>query len=225
RNHQRRKIGGLNRPALGARRRDPANVAVFLHAEVDAFAPLVILIVVIAPRVEQQVAADRSHVSEYRSRDEPSSVCDKRIILIDNRMIAEIRQRNGRADHHSALAIASDFAQLFQASNRYHGLGSLLAALHIWIEVGASGDKHRVGSEVGHHRYGVLHLSWREVFEFRESHHKRIPSILFRSDSRELHHEFWSHGLAFEEIFSHTARYRPAVNPRYASRAGESVRG
>src|SRR6185503_18913095 len=69
-----------------------------------------------------------------------------------------------------------------------------------------------------------LHLSWREVPEFRESHHKGMPSILFRGNSRKLHNEFGSRGLAFEEVFSNAARNRPAVNPRYARRSGKSVR-
>src|SRR5207247_3046634 len=61
--HQRRRaVGRRHRHAALARGGDPADRAVLLQAEVDRLAPFVILVVVIAARIEAQVAADRAHV-------------------------------------------------------------------------------------------------------------------------------------------------------------------
>src|SRR3989442_1020690 len=62
--HHRRHVGRADGPAARGRGRHPADVPVLLHAEVDRFAPLVRLIVVVAARVETEIAAQRPHVTE-----------------------------------------------------------------------------------------------------------------------------------------------------------------
>src|SRR5688500_734977 len=65
-NHDRHEVGRLHRPALGAAGSHPTNVAILLQTEVDAFAPFIILVVVVATCVEQEVAADRAHIAQER---------------------------------------------------------------------------------------------------------------------------------------------------------------
>ena len=69
RDQRRRGVGRRDREAALARGRDPAGLAVLLHAEVDRLAPLVVLVVVVAARVEAEVAAERAHVAQVRRRD------------------------------------------------------------------------------------------------------------------------------------------------------------
>src|SRR5207245_9450666 len=58
REQRRRAVGGRHGHAALARRGDPADRAVLLQAEVDRLAPFVVLVVVIAARIEAQVAAE-----------------------------------------------------------------------------------------------------------------------------------------------------------------------
>src|SRR2546422_8433328 len=58
---------------------DPADRAVLLQAEVDRLAPFVVLVVVIAARIEAQVAADRAHVSRS---EEHTSELQSRLHLV-----------------------------------------------------------------------------------------------------------------------------------------------
>src|SRR6266446_5335497 len=65
--HERwRRIGGRDSHAIPAAGRDPANDAVFFHAEVDSFAPLITLVVIVAACVEAEIAAKRGHIANLR---------------------------------------------------------------------------------------------------------------------------------------------------------------
>ena len=83
---------------LRRRRRHPADRPVLLHAEVDRLPPLVVLVVVVAARVEQQVAAERAHVAQRRRRDLRDRVDEARMGPPDAAMVLDLRKRNARAD-------------------------------------------------------------------------------------------------------------------------------
>src|SRR5207244_7798077 len=58
-----------NRPAPRASRGDEADVAVLLRAEADGAPPVIRLVVVVAPGVQTEVAAEGPHVPERRRAD------------------------------------------------------------------------------------------------------------------------------------------------------------
>src|SRR5439155_18940466 len=70
RNGDGRGVGARDGPAAAAVGGDPADGAVLLHAEVDAFAPVVVLVVIRAARVQAQVAAERAHAAQVGRRYE-----------------------------------------------------------------------------------------------------------------------------------------------------------
>ena len=88
---------------FGLAGRDPAGLAVLLHAEVDRLAPLVVLVVVVAARVEAEVAAERAHVAQVRRRDLRRGLPQRAVRLADARVAHELGQRDAGAD-------ASEFA-------------------------------------------------------------------------------------------------------------------
>jgi hypothetical protein len=69
RHHDWSAVAGLHSPAPGARGSDPADLAILLHAKVDGLAPFVVLVVVIASRIQQKVSSDAAHVAQQRSGD------------------------------------------------------------------------------------------------------------------------------------------------------------
>ena len=98
RHHHRHQVRRLHSPAFGTAGSNPAYVTIFLQTEVNAFAPLVILIVIIATCVEQEVAADGAHVAEDRRRDCVRGFCNDGIVAVDDWMFADVGQGHGSAD-------------------------------------------------------------------------------------------------------------------------------
>ena len=94
----RRRVGRRHREARRARRRDPARLAVLLHAVADRPAPLVGLVVVGAARVEAEVAADRRHVAQMRRRDLRRGLPQAGTARAQPLVAHERRQRRRRAD-------------------------------------------------------------------------------------------------------------------------------
>src|SRR5438046_8875534 len=78
-------------------------MAVLFHAKVDRLAPLVGLIVVVAARIEAEIAAQRAHVAEQRSGDELRSMRDSVIVLSDSRVRTQVRERDARPDQASRI--------------------------------------------------------------------------------------------------------------------------
>src|SRR5215831_12001416 len=73
--HQYRgRVRRRNGHALRTTWSDPTGCAVFLQAETDGFSPFVVLIVIIAPRVEAEVSAKRGHVSDLGRGDKRSGL-------------------------------------------------------------------------------------------------------------------------------------------------------
>ena len=66
RDQGRRGIGRGHGEAALARGRDPAGRAFLLHAVTDRLAPFLVLVVVVAARVQAQIAAQRAHVAQMR---------------------------------------------------------------------------------------------------------------------------------------------------------------
>src|SRR5262249_51521169 len=93
-----RGVGRRDRQTLRTRGRDPAGLAVLLHAEVDRLAPLVVLVVVVAARVEAQVAADRAHVAQMRRRHLRSGLPEPGVIRTHVVASYEVSQRHAGAD-------------------------------------------------------------------------------------------------------------------------------
>ena len=98
----RRRVGRGDGPAARAPRRHQADVAVLLHAEADRPAPLVGLVVVVAARVDADVAAERPHVAELRRRDHAGRPRQRRVVRGDLGMLRDARQRRAGA-HHQAV--------------------------------------------------------------------------------------------------------------------------
>src|SRR3989442_1033181 len=71
RHHHWGYVGRADGPAPRRRGRHPADVPVLLHAEVDRFTPLVRLIVVVAARIEAEIAAQRPHVAKQGEGRKP----------------------------------------------------------------------------------------------------------------------------------------------------------
>ena len=98
RGEHRRRIGRRDGKTSPARRRHPARFAVFLHAEVDRLPPLVVLVVVVAPRVEAEVAAERSHVAKKGRRDLRDGLPQARVAFAQRRNLEQVAERHARAD-------------------------------------------------------------------------------------------------------------------------------
>ena len=145
-----RGISGRNRHAALARRSHPADLSVFLQAEVDRLAPLVGLVVVGAARVEAQVAAERAHVAQVWRRDLSCRLAkrSRRLLALDH-----FGQRQAGAEG------AVQFFQLVDLPERDQHLRRLMAALHVRQQIGAAGDQHRTrafaGEDLCRLRYGA----------------------------------------------------------------------
>src|SRR5215831_18243889 len=83
----RRSVGRGDRQAFRAPGGDQTDVAIFFHAETYRLTPEKSLIVIVAARVHEHVAADRSHVPELWCRDGCRRVSQSRQLLSDVVMI------------------------------------------------------------------------------------------------------------------------------------------
>ena len=159
----------------GLDRARPSSVAVLLHAEVDRLAPLVVLVVVVAARVEAEVAAERAHVAQVRRRDQarrprpmrgPARAQPRR--RADQRRVSVAR----RAEACSAAVRAMPRAARRCRAGRPASLRRLLAALHVRA---ADRCRRRPASRpapcAGEHRAPPRHRARRAVREARQPHH------------------------------------------------------
>src|SRR5207253_468471 len=103
RHHDRGHVRRADGPAARAGGRHPADMAVLLHAEVDRLAPLVGLIVVVAARIETEIAAQRAHVAEQGSGDELGGARDSVVVLSDGWVRTELREADAGPDHASRI--------------------------------------------------------------------------------------------------------------------------
>ena len=78
-------------PSRCPTRSHQADVAVLLHAVADGGPPEFGLVVVVAARVDAQVAADGARVAQRRRRDESGGARDRRPALADPRVVARPR--------------------------------------------------------------------------------------------------------------------------------------
>ena len=145
-------------------------VAVLLHAEVDRLAPLVVLVVVVAARVEEDVAAERPHVAERRRRDLRDGMDERGMEAAGLPVALDLRERNGRADREAVRAGAQP-GEARNAREADHRLRGLLAALHVRVEIRAARDERGVLALPRLDAQGLLHARRREVAEPGESHH------------------------------------------------------
>src|SRR6266571_3656402 len=157
--------------------RDPADIAVALHAEVDGAAPLVVLVVVVAPRVEADVAADRPHVPEDRGRDRMDRLVQARVALPENGALLEIGQDRRGTDPQSARGASLDAPQHVDLPETDERLRGLMPAFHVGVEVGAAGDDHSLGPFTLQDRGGLAEGGGGVVTEPGKPHHGRAPRI------------------------------------------------
>src|SRR5207249_2009568 len=122
-------------PAARAPGRDQTDVTVFLHAEADCLAPLVGLIVVVAPRVHAYVTPDRTHVLQLWRGNEPGRCRERRKVARDPGMSGDRRKRRRRPDRPAAGG-APHTAQLSDPAQPDEDLRLELPALHVGVEVG-----------------------------------------------------------------------------------------
>src|SRR5262249_36956122 len=130
-----------------------------------------ILIVIIAAGVEQQIATDSAHVSQDRRRNQCRGVGYYSVIAVYYWVLDDVGQGNARANAQPGFSIAIHFVQVCKARDRNHGRGSLLAALHVRIEVRAAGDEGTGRSRVPLHQQRVAQGPWDQVIKLWQAHH------------------------------------------------------
>ena len=171
----RRRVGGGDGPAARAARRHQADVAVLLHAEADRPAPLVGLVVVVAARVDADVAAERPHVAELGRRDHAGRPREGRVAGGDLGVLRDAGER-GAGAHHQAVPRASlDSRQLPDPAEADQHPRLHLEALHVRIEVGAAGDHRGLAAVLDEEPDRLGHAPRREVPEGRKPHHGCAP--------------------------------------------------
>src|SRR5439155_12998821 len=147
-------------------------VPVLLHAEADRLSPFIRHVVVVASRVDAQVAANGAGVSEWGRRDDTSG------LGVAGKRCAEVLVRGGGGKRHACvnLGLVRSRADLtrkeVQADQR---LDLELPALELWKEVGAAGDEHRFWSELGGHSSGLARGLRPQVLKSRQAQHDPTP--------------------------------------------------
>src|SRR2546426_151630 len=179
RHHHSRHVGRADGPAPWRRGRDPADVPVLLHAEVDRFAPLVRLIVVIAARVEAEIAAQRPHVAEQGGGDERGRASDDFGGLSDGLTVRQFGERHAGSEEASRIPHLAS-RELWNPHQRDDGPRLLVAALHVRIEIRAPGHVHPIGTRVRLHRERFLQRLGLQVGEGREPEHQRPAAFAAR---------------------------------------------
>src|SRR6185503_6087888 len=81
------------------------------------------------------------HVPEYRRGDRARSMSDHGIVAVNKWMLDDVRERYRSANANPRLAVTDNLIQLRHAHHGNHRTRRLLTTLHVWIEIGATGDK------------------------------------------------------------------------------------
>src|SRR5437773_2369672 len=172
RHHHWGYVGRADGPAPRRRGRHPADVPVLLHAEVDRFTPLVRLIVVVAARIEAEIAAQRPHVAKQGSGDEFRGVGDGGGGPADGRTGGQVGEGHAGADDASRIPHLAS-RELWNPHQRNDGPRLLVAALHVRIKIRAPGHVHPIGTRVRLHRERFLQHLGLQVGEGRKPQHQR----------------------------------------------------
>ena len=160
---------------LGLDGRHPAVVAVLLHAEIDRLAPLVVLVVVVAARVEAEVAAERAHVAQVWRRNLRGRLPQAVVRRFGMKRPDQFGQRHAGAE---AIAVAiANASQLRDSPEADERPGTCCRRFMFGIEVSAARDDHRVartGCRERPRRFSTA--LGRNEAEMRKAHHGR-PSV------------------------------------------------
>ena len=119
-------------------------LAIFLHAEVDRLPPFVVLVVVVAARIQAEIAAERPHGAQVR-RGDLRGACHSAGVAPRGLRASrdDVGERDAGADA-SARRRVGDRAQLGDRREPDERARRLLAALHVRQQVGAAGQQHRL---------------------------------------------------------------------------------
>ena len=153
------RVGRRHRQAALARGGDPAGLAVLLHAEVDRLAPVLVLVVVVAARVQAQVAAQRAHVAQMRRGHLRRRLPQPAVVFAHRARADDFGQREPGAQREAGSV--RDLLQSLDPAQRDQRRRRLLAPLHVGQQVGAAGDQHAARSFAREDARGFRHAGRR----------------------------------------------------------------
>ena len=147
-----RGVGGRDGDALRAARSDATDVAVLFHAVTERFAPIEVLVVVVAARVEADVAADRTHVAKLWCRDHGGGLGQRGVPGLHDPALGDVGQRGERADLKSGAFVEADVAQTGDRAQADQHLGREETLLHVGVKIGAARDDQCIRHRLFHDR-------------------------------------------------------------------------
>ena len=89
-------------------------------------------------------------------------------------MLANLSQDYRRANHDPRTTVSSYLIEFRQTHDRYDRARGLLPALHVRIEIGASGNELRLRPGVGDNLHRLRDGARYAVIEFGKTHHGSI---------------------------------------------------
>src|ERR1019366_6296580 len=93
-----REVGGGDRPAAAAARRETAHFGSCLHAGAECLAPARRTVVVVAADVEAEIPAHRPGVADLRARDELRGAGQRSVGPLERWMRDELADPHARTD-------------------------------------------------------------------------------------------------------------------------------
>src|SRR5690606_28173657 len=109
---------------------------ILLEAEAEGVAPEERLVVIGAARVEAEIAPEGAHVAQLWPGHRPGRLCERRKMLLHERMTGYGAERLGCADHELAVLLL-DAAQLADLLQRDQVLRREQPVLHVRHQVRA----------------------------------------------------------------------------------------
>ncbi len=170
----RRGVGGVDRKAFGTASGDAADVAVFFHAVAQRFAPVEVLVVIIAARIDADVAADGAHVAQLRRGNRRCGGRESGIAAAHDVVFGDRRERGERAERQAADVVVADEAQVGDRPQADQHFGREQALLHVRVQVGAARHRQRVGAMLGEQCDGLVGGARGDVGERRQAQHERL---------------------------------------------------
>src|SRR5262249_46536235 len=102
--------------------------------------PLVVLVVVVAARIQAQIAADRTHVAQVHGGDLRRGLIEPGVLFMDHGVRHDFVQGQARAER--GAGSVRRFFQRLDARERDQRRGRLVPALHVGKEIGPARDQH-----------------------------------------------------------------------------------
>src|SRR5439155_25343099 len=110
--------------------------------------------ILVAARIETEIAAQRAHVAEQGSGDELGGARDSVVVRSDGWVRTELREADAGPDHASRITHLAS-RQLPNPHQRDHRARLLLPPLHVGVEVRSAGHVRSRRTSVGLHSQGL----------------------------------------------------------------------